>query len=52
MAPVRQRDLPYGSAHSLSHTRQWRRGVVQEVTPWGFSIWGPGTSNRRSCPWE
>jgi enduracididine biosynthesis enzyme MppQ len=37
-----ERALPYGIAHPLSHTRQWRRGVVQEVAPAGILDLGPG----------
>jgi enduracididine biosynthesis enzyme MppQ len=42
MTSAGERALPYGIAHPLSHTRQWRRGVVQEVTPTGVLDLGPG----------
>ncbi|MGX7760189.1 enduracididine biosynthesis enzyme MppQ [Streptomyces angustmyceticus] len=34
--------LPHGSTSALSHTRQWRTGVVQEVAPAGVCDLGPG----------
>ncbi|REK87552.1 enduracididine biosynthesis enzyme MppQ [Streptomyces inhibens] len=42
MTPVTEGGLPHGSAPSLSHTRQWRPGVVQEVAPAGVLDLGPG----------
>ncbi|MFF8367286.1 enduracididine biosynthesis enzyme MppQ [Streptomyces lydicus] len=42
MTRLDQAGLPHGSASALSHIRQWRPGVVQEVAPAGVLDLGPG----------
>src|SRR6185437_1466321 len=42
MTRLDQAGLPHGSASALSHVRQWRPGVVQEVAPAGVLDLGPG----------
>ena len=42
MSAAGEGTLPHGTARPLSHTRRWRRGVVQEVAPAGVLDLGPG----------